>query len=47
MNRIGASGYVPTEQDMLQQQVRTTGIAEIAFNVENFIFRFGINSEIP
>ncbi len=46
MKRIGERGYMPNQQDMLQTQVRTTGIAEIAFKMEDYIIRFGINSEI-
>ncbi len=31
LDRIGASSYVPTEQDVLRSRVKTTGIQEITF----------------
>jgi len=36
---ISASGYIPTEQDILRTRVRTTGIVENAFEIDGNQFR--------
>ncbi|MES1907578.1 MAG: hypothetical protein MHM6MM_000671 [Cercozoa sp. M6MM] len=36
---IGRPDYVPTEQDVLRTRVRTTGIVETAFEIENNLFK--------
>lgn len=33
MPRVGAPGYLPTDQDILRTRVRSTGIVEHAFDV--------------
>lgn len=40
LDRIGSSGYVPTQQDVLRVRVPTTGIIEYPFDLENIIFRY-------
>lgn len=40
LERIGSSGYVPTQQDVLRVRVPTTGIIEYPFDLENIIFRY-------
>lgn len=37
--RIAEPGYTPTEQDVLRSRVKTTGVLEITFEVEDMIFR--------
>jgi GTPase SAR1 family protein len=37
--RIAASDYIPTEQDVLRSRVKTTGVLETVFEVEEIIFR--------
>lgn len=39
MNRIIAPLYVPTEADMLRVRVRTCGIVETHFQLNQMIFR--------
>lgn len=39
MNRIIAPKYVPTETDVLRVRVRTCGIVETQFQVNEIIFR--------
>jgi len=34
MGRVGQSGYVPTDQDILRTRVRSTGIVEETFDVK-------------
>jgi len=37
--RISQPGYLPTEQDVLRSRVKTTGVLESTFDVDNIIFR--------
>ncbi|KAI8905858.1 guanine nucleotide binding protein, alpha subunit [Gorgonomyces haynaldii] len=39
MDRIGAVGYLPTEQDVLRSRVKTTGITETTFVVGELTYR--------
>jgi len=39
IDRISKEDYLPTVQDVLQSRARTTGIAEIQFNVEDVRFK--------
>ncbi|XP_020507180.2 guanine nucleotide-binding protein subunit alpha-14-like [Labrus bergylta] len=39
LDRITASLYVPTEQDVLRVRIPTTGIIEYPFNIKGIIFR--------
>ena len=39
MDRIGAVGYLPTEQDILRSRVKTTGITETTFGVGDLTYR--------
>ncbi|KAK2505883.1 hypothetical protein MC885_007050 [Smutsia gigantea] len=39
VDRIAATGYLPTQQDVLRVRVPTTGIIEYPFDLENIIFR--------
>eukprot|EP00026_Physarum_polycephalum_P008807 Phypoly_transcript_08908.p1 GENE.Phypoly_transcript_08908~~Phypoly_transcript_08908.p1 ORF type:complete len:348 (+),score=44.06 Phypoly_transcript_08908:135-1178(+) len=39
ISRIAAHGYIPSEQDVLRSRVKTTGILETVFEVEDIIFR--------
>jgi GTPase SAR1 family protein len=39
IDRLAASDYVPTEQDVLRSRAKTTGIIEIEFDVEKTHFR--------
>lgn len=39
MNRIIAPKYVPTEMDVLRVRVRTCGIVETQFQLNQMIFR--------
>lgn len=39
LDRIGAPGYVPSEQDVLRSRVKTTGIQEITFTTNSVNFR--------
>lgn len=40
LDRIATAGYMPTQQDVLQVRVPTTGIIEYPFDLENIIFRY-------
>lgn len=33
-------GYIPTNQDVIQSRVKTTGIAESEFIINNLIIRY-------
>ena len=33
LDRIGAPGYMPTDQDILRSRVKTTGITETSFKI--------------
>jgi GTPase SAR1 family protein len=37
--RISAANYIPSEQDVLRSRVKTTGVLETVFEVEEIIFR--------
>jgi len=37
--RISAPNYIPSEQDVLRSRVKTTGVLETVFEVEDIIFR--------
>jgi hypothetical protein len=39
LDRISASDYIPTEQDMLRARVKTTGISEIEFIIDGTKFK--------
>jgi guanine nucleotide-binding protein G(o) subunit alpha len=39
LDRLGASDYTPTEQDILRTRVKTTGIVEVHFNFKNLNFK--------
>jgi len=39
IQRIAASNYIPSEQDVLRSRVKTTGVLETVFEVEEIIFR--------
>ncbi|KAJ1336197.1 hypothetical protein BSLG_007514 [Batrachochytrium salamandrivorans] len=39
IDRIGALGYMPTEQDVLRSRVKTTGITETTFRVGELTYR--------
>jgi len=39
LDRLGASDYSPTEQDILRTRVKTTGIVEVHFNFKNLNFK--------
>lgn len=39
LDRIGATDYQPTEQDILRTRVKTTGIVETHFTFKNLHFR--------
>ena len=39
VDRIAASDYIPSDQDMLRSRVKTTGIAEITFTTNDVNFR--------
>ena len=36
---IGQADYIPTQQDILRSRVRTTGIVETSFEIEESQFR--------
>jgi len=36
---MGAKDYVPTDQDILRSRVKTTGITEITFPVQDLIYK--------
>lgn len=40
LDRIGATDYQPTEQDILRTRVKTTGIVETHFTFKNLHFRY-------
>jgi hypothetical protein len=42
VRRLAQQDYLPTEQDILQVYVPTTGIIEYPFNVEQVRFRYGL-----
>ena len=39
LDRIGAPGYEPTEQDLLRTRVKTTGIVEVQFDFKRLHFK--------
>ena len=39
LERIGASAYEPTEQDLLRTRVKTTGIVEVQFDFKRLHFK--------
>lgn len=39
IQRIAAPEYIPSEQDVLRSRVKTTGVLETVFDVEDIIFR--------
>lgn len=39
IQRIAQPNYIPNEQDVLRSRVKTTGVLETVFEVEDFIFR--------
>jgi hypothetical protein len=39
LDRIAASSYLPTEQDVLRARAPTTGIIEYPFDLDTIIFR--------
>lgn len=39
LDRIGALGYEPTEQDLLRTRVKTTGIVEVQFDFKRLHFK--------
>ena len=39
LDRLGAKGYMPTEQDILRTRVKTTGIVEVHFSFKNLNFK--------
>jgi len=39
IQRIAAPNYIPSEQDVLRSRVKTTGVLETVFEVEEIIFR--------
>jgi len=39
IERIGAEGYNPTDQDVLRSRVKTTGITETAFHIGDLTYR--------
>ena len=39
LERIGASTYEPTEQDLLRTRVKTTGIVEVQFDFKRLHFK--------
>lgn len=42
LERIKASEYLPTEQDILRARAPTTGIIEYPFDLDSIIFRYKI-----
>jgi GTPase SAR1 family protein len=40
VDRIGAQDYVPTRDDILRARLRTSGIVERTFNIQNVNFKF-------
>lgn len=40
LDRIAATPYLPTQQDVLRVRVPTTGIIEYPFDLENVVFRW-------
>ena len=40
LDRIGAPGYEPTEQDLLRTRVKTTGIVEVQFDFKRLHFKW-------
>ena len=40
LDRIGATGYEPTEQDLLRTRVKTTGIVEVQFDFKRLHFKY-------
>ena len=41
VRRLAQPDYLPTEQDILRVRVRTTGIIEYPFDLEQIIIRYG------
>ena len=39
VDRIAATDYLPTQQDILRVRVPTTGIIEYPFDLDSIIFR--------
>jgi guanine nucleotide-binding protein G(o) subunit alpha len=39
LDRIGSTGYLPTEQDLLRTRVKTTGVVEVKFELKGIHFR--------
>jgi len=37
--RMGAKDYIPTDQDILRSRVKTTGITEITFPVQDLVYK--------
>lgn len=40
LDRLGAPGFIPTEQDVLRSRVPTTGIIEYKFQDGDTVFRY-------
>jgi len=39
LQRIATADYIPSEQDVLRSRVKTTGVLETVFDIEDIIFR--------
>jgi len=39
LERISSPGYIPTEQDVLRSRVKTAGVLETTFEVEDIVFK--------
>lgn len=39
LDRIGAPGYMPTDQDILRSRVKTTGITETSFQIGELTYK--------
>jgi guanine nucleotide-binding protein G(q) subunit alpha len=39
IDRVAATDYLPTQQDILRVRVPTTGIIEYPFNLDEIVFR--------
>ncbi len=46
VDRIAATDYLPTQQDILRVRVPTTGIIEYPFDLDSIIFRYALNAMI-
>lgn len=42
LDRIGAENFVPTEEDLLRARIKTTGITEAQFNIDNGVIKYGL-----